>query len=81
MYRLPGMSLRAGSVLLDMLQDALTDWDLGQGRPKSLSVADAVRMTLMRLRRNVTFAELGEDFGLALLHGVGLLPRDHRHAS
>lgn len=65
MYRLPGMSLRAGSVLMDMLQEALTDWDLGQGRPKSLSLVDAVRMTLMRLRRNVTFAELGEDFGLA----------------
>jgi hypothetical protein len=64
-YRLPGMSIRAGSVVMDMLEKASPDWDLPDGRPKSLTLAEATRMTLTRLRRNVTFAELGEDFGLA----------------
>jgi DDE superfamily endonuclease/Helix-turn-helix of DDE superfamily endonuclease len=59
------MSLRAGSLVMDMMAEAFSDWDLTEGRPKSLSLEEAVRMTLMRLRRNVTFAELGEDFGMA----------------
>ena len=59
------MSLRAGSAVMDMMAEALPDWNLHAGRPKSLSLQEAVRMTLMRLRRNVTFAELGEDFALA----------------
>jgi hypothetical protein len=50
---------------MDMMAEAFPEWDLHAGRPKSLSLQEAVRMTLMRLRRNVTFAELGEDFGLA----------------
>jgi hypothetical protein len=50
---------------MDMMAEALPDWNLHAGRPKSLSLQEAVRMTLMRLRRNVTFAELGEDFALA----------------
>jgi hypothetical protein len=44
---------------MDMMAEALPDWNLHAGRPKSLSLQEAVRMTLMRLRRNVTFAELG----------------------
>ena len=50
---------------MDMMAEALPDWNLHAGRPKSLSLQESVRMTLMRLRRNATFAELGEDFGLA----------------
>jgi hypothetical protein len=57
------MSLRAGSALMEMIEDTVTDWNTSAGRPKSLSLPQAVRMTLVRLRRNVTFAELGEDFG------------------
>jgi len=59
------MSHRAGAVVMEMAEEAFPDWDLRPGRPKSLSLAEAVRMTLVRLRRNQTFAELGADFGLA----------------
>jgi DDE superfamily endonuclease len=52
-------------VELDMMEESFPDWHLPAGRPRSLSLAEAVRMTLKRLRRNVTFAGLGEDFGLA----------------
>lgn len=65
MYRLPGMSLRAGTAVMEMMEDAFPDWDLSAGRPKRLTLPEAVRMTLMRLRRNVTYAEMGEDFGMA----------------
>jgi hypothetical protein len=47
-----------------MMAEVFPDWNLDAGRPKSLSLQEAVWMTLMRLRWNVTFAELGEDFGL-----------------
>jgi transposase len=59
------MSHRAGAVVLELMKDAFPDWNRRTGRPKSLSLAEAVRLTLVRLRRNQTFAELGEDFGLA----------------
>ena len=50
---------------MEMMEDAFPAWDAAMGRPKSLTLAEAVRMALMRLRRNVTYAELGEDFGMA----------------
>jgi hypothetical protein len=59
------MSHRAGVVVLELMVQAFPDWNLRCGRPKSLSLAEAVRLTLVRLRRNQTFGELGEDFGLA----------------
>jgi hypothetical protein len=59
------MSHRAGAVVLELMARAFPGWDRRTGRPKSLSLAQAVRLTLVRLRRNQTFAELGEDFGLA----------------
>jgi hypothetical protein len=59
------MSRRAGTVVLELMEEAFPDWNRRPGRPKSLSLAQAVRLTLVRLRRNQTFAELGEDFGLA----------------
>lgn len=65
MYKLPGMSIRAGAEVMNLMEEAFLDWDLPNGRPKLLSLAAAVRMTLVRLRRNVTFGELAEDFGLS----------------
>jgi hypothetical protein len=59
------MSVRAGAAVMEMMEGAFPDWDLGMGRPKPLTLPVAVRMTLTRLRRNVTYAELGEDFGMA----------------
>ena len=49
----------------ELMAQAFPDWDLRRGRSKSLSLPEAVRLTLVRLRRNQTFPELGEDFGLA----------------
>ena len=51
--------------MLELMEHAFPDWDPRRGRPKSLLLPEAVRLTLVRLRRNQTFAELGEDFGLA----------------
>ena len=64
-YRLPGMSIRASLVVMEMVEGAFPDWHLPEGRPKALSLEEAVRLTLTRLRRNVTFAELAEDFGMS----------------
>lgn len=50
---------------MELMRRKFPDWDPPVGRPKLLSLAEAVRMTLVRLRRNVTFAELGADFGVS----------------
>jgi hypothetical protein len=38
---------------MEMMEDAFPDWDVAMGRPKLLTLSEAVRMALMRLRRNV----------------------------
>ena len=65
MSRLPGLSHRAGAVVLELMAHAVSDWHRPRGRPKSWSVAQALRLRLVRWRRTLTFPERGEDFGLA----------------
>ena len=65
MYRLPGLSLRAAAVVMELAEREFPAWDnKGIGRPRSLTLYEAVRMTLVRLRRNNTYQDLGEDFGV-----------------
>lgn len=59
------MSRRATAALLDMAIESFPDWDDGPGRPKALSLAEALRLCLIRLRRNATFQDLHEDFAIS----------------
>jgi hypothetical protein len=63
LYRLPGMSLRAACRIVEAAQEAFSWWNC-RGRPRELSVSEALRLTLWRLRRNLTYADLGEIFGI-----------------
>jgi hypothetical protein len=65
MYHLPGLSVRATEVVLEVAEAEFCDWDAATGRPRAVSVTEALRLCLCWLRRNVTFAELGEDYGIA----------------
>src|SRR5512135_1370404 len=49
---------------MELAEREFPDWDKGVGRPRSLTLYQAVRMTLVRLRRNNTYQDLGEDFGV-----------------
>ena len=40
------------------------DWDRPTGRPTALSMVDAGRLTLCRLRRTATYQDLPEDVGV-----------------
>lgn len=53
-YRLPGLSLRAALFVVELAVQHFPEWDRPTGRPRALSVVDAVRLTLCRLRRNAT---------------------------
>lgn len=64
MYRLPGLSVRAAELVAELAEEEFTDWAAATGRPRALGVLEALRLSLCWLRRNVTFAELGEDFGI-----------------
>jgi DDE superfamily endonuclease/Helix-turn-helix of DDE superfamily endonuclease len=64
-YRLPGLSLRAAAEVVHLAEREFVDWEAGTGRPKALPVGEALRLTLCRLRRNLTYAELGVDFGVS----------------
>jgi hypothetical protein len=63
-YRLPGLSIRATHYVLELAEQEFPDWHAATGRPRALSLWEALRLSLCWLRRNVTFAELGEDFGV-----------------
>ena len=63
-YRLPGLSLRAAVFVVGLAGQHFPDWDRPTGRPKALSMVDALRLTLCRLRRNATYQDLHEDFGI-----------------
>lgn len=65
MYRLPGLSLKAASVVVELAEEAFPDWDRGIGRPKALTLVEALRLCLCRLRRNATYNDLHEDFAVA----------------
>lgn len=54
MYRLPGLSLDAAAVVMDLAGQEFSDWHKQVGRPPALTRYQAVRMTLIRLRRNLT---------------------------
>lgn len=66
MYRrLPGLSTRATQLVVDLAEQELSEtWNKPTGRPKELTVEEALRLCLCWLRRNMTFDELGEDFGI-----------------
>jgi len=64
-YRLPGLSNRASSVVMKMAEDAFPDWHRPRGRHKAVDLVDALRLALTHLRRNTTYQELGEDNAMA----------------
>ncbi len=66
MYRrLPGLSIRATQFVVELAEQELTEtWNAATGRRRQLSIPEALRLGLCWLRRNMTFAELGEDFGV-----------------
>lgn len=41
------------------------DWDSGRGRRRSVSAVEVLGMTLRHLRRNATYVDLSEDYGVA----------------
>jgi hypothetical protein len=63
-YRLPGLSLRAAELMVELATEAFPDWTPKVGRRPKLDVVGALRLCLCWLRRNMTFEELGEDFGI-----------------
>jgi hypothetical protein len=64
-YRLPGLSIKATAVVVEYAEQEFPDWDRGVGRPKALTLHEALRLSLCRLRRNATYQDLHEDFGVA----------------
>ena len=64
MYRLPGLSNKATAVVVELAEQEFPDWNRGVGRPKALSLIEALRLTLCRLRRNATYNDLHEDFAI-----------------
>jgi DDE superfamily endonuclease len=63
-YRLPGLSIKAAAVVVELAQQEFPDWNRGVGRPKALTLIQALRLTLCRLRRNATYNDLHEDFAI-----------------
>ena len=63
-YRLPGLSRRAAVFVADLAVQHFPNWDRPTRRPRALSIVDALRLTLCRLRRNATYQDLHEDFGV-----------------
>jgi len=63
-YRLPGLSKKAAAVVVGLAEEEFPDWTRGVGRPKALTLVEALRLTLCRLRRNATYNDLHEDFAI-----------------
>jgi DDE superfamily endonuclease len=63
-YRLPGLSKKATAVVVELAEQEFPDWNRGIGRPKALTLIEALRLTLCRLRRNATYNDLHEDFAI-----------------
>jgi hypothetical protein len=53
-------------VVVEMVEREFPDWDKAVGRPRGLSLVAALRLTLCRLRRNATYNDLSEDFGIGV---------------
>lgn len=64
MYRLPGLSKKAAVLVVELAEREFPGWNRGVGRPRSLTIVQALRLTLCRLRRNATYNDLSEDFGV-----------------
>lgn len=62
----PGLSRRAALAVVELAEQEFPDWDAPIGRPKALSLVQALRLTLCRLRRNATYNDLSEDFGISV---------------
>ena len=56
-YRLPGLSLRAADLVVELAIEAFPDWTPKVGRRPKLDVVGALRLCLCWLRRNMTFEE------------------------
>jgi DDE superfamily endonuclease len=63
-YRLPGLSIRATELVVRLAEETFPDWNPRVGRPPALDLVTALRLCLCWLRRNMTFQELGDDFGI-----------------
>ena len=63
-YRFPGLSRRAAVFVVNLAVQHFPDWNRPTGRPRALSVVEAMRLTLCRLRRNATYQDLHADFGV-----------------
>jgi hypothetical protein len=48
-YRLPGLSIRATAVVVERAREEFPDWDKPVGRPKKLSLLQALKLALCRL--------------------------------
>ncbi|HEX6073720.1 MAG TPA: transposase family protein, partial [Micromonosporaceae bacterium] len=66
LYRLPGLSLRAGEYVVGLVRDEFPEWDCGRGRPRAVSAVGALRLALCHVRRNCTYGELAEDNDVAV---------------
>jgi hypothetical protein len=62
--RTTGLTVEQFADLCVLVRDELEPWDSGCGRPRALSLGQAVRVTVMYYKNNVTEEVLGE------LHGV-----------
>lgn len=56
-YRLPGLSLRAADLVVELAIEAFPDWTPKVDRRPKLDVVGALRLCLCWLRRNMTFEE------------------------
>jgi len=63
-YSLPGLSHRAATVVVERAREEFPDWDKPVGRPRRLPLLQALKLTLCKLRRNATYQDLHEDFGI-----------------
>jgi DDE superfamily endonuclease len=63
-YRLPGLSIKAAAVVVELAEEEFGDWTRMVGRPKALTLVEALRLSLCRLRRNATYNDLHEDFAI-----------------
>ncbi len=52
MYHLPGLSHRATAVVIERAEQAFPDWDKPVGRPKTLSLLQALKLTVGGLQRS-----------------------------
>jgi hypothetical protein len=50
--------------VVELAEQEFPDWNKPVGRPKKLSLLQALRLTLSRLRRNATYQDLHEDFDI-----------------